>query len=98
MEIGGLRYPRELHVDTKEERLKNIVVFCTDFSPILSSVRLTRKSGEGQEEWLMHKQDAAVSKRFQEFLLIFRSQVVATGHVTFEFSTDKSLYTYVVAI
>lgn len=41
MEIGGLRYPRELHVDTKEERLKNIVVFCTDFSPILSSVRLT---------------------------------------------------------
>lgn len=46
----------------------------------------------------MHKQDAAVSKRFQEFLLIFRSQVVAIGHVTFEFSTDKSLYTYVVAI
>lgn len=98
MEIGGLRYPRELHVDTKEERLKNIVVFCAD--SLLGSIdnRLTRKSGEGQEEWLMHKQDAAVSKRFQEFLLIFRSQVVAIGHVTFEFSTDKSLYTYIVAI
>lgn len=60
MEIGWankrLRYPRELHVDTEElgERLKSIIVFCTDFFAdfLLGSIdnRLTRKSGEGQEE------------------------------------------------
>lgn len=97
MEIGGWTKrsaKKSLQIichDTKHigERSRNVIVSKFDCfaDSISSSVRLasSRKSGEGREEWLMHKRDATLLERFPRISSYRQKegQVVASG-VAFE--------------